>query len=214
ALIPMANSLMSDLTTIQWVIPGYFLAQAAVIPVSGYFSNIFGIKRVFILCLFIFTLGSTLCALSTTETQLIAFRVLQGLGGGALFPLAQAIAFGAFPPNERARSSAIIGVPVLLAPAFGPTIGGWLTENYGWQAIFLVNLPIGILTIILSYVILPSDKVSEGGIRRTFDYVGLTLSTVGVLAVVYAFTLVSQTQPGTVTPTSPNGQLYGWSYWL
>jgi EmrB/QacA subfamily drug resistance transporter len=214
ALIPMASSLHTDLTTIEWVITGYFLAQAAVIPVAGYFSNIFGIKRVFMLCLFIFTLGSTLCALSTNETMLISFRVLQGIGGGALFPLAQALAFGAFPPSERASASAIIGVPVLMAPAFGPTIGGWLTENYGWQAIFLVNLPIGIFTIILSYFTLPPDKVREGGIRRGFDYIGLSLSTLGVLAVVYAFTLVSQTQPGTVTPTSPNGQLYGWGYWL
>ena len=193
---------------------GYFLAQAAVIPVSGYFSNRFGIKRVFMLCLFIFTVGSGLCALSTNETMLISFRVLQGLGGGALFPLAQAIAFGAFPPSERASASAIVGVPVLLAPAFGPTIGGWLTVNFDWQSIFLVNLPIGLFALAMAFFVLPADKAREGGQQRNFDYAGLVLSTLGVLAVVYAFTLVSQTQPGTVTPDNPNGQLYGWGYWL
>jgi EmrB/QacA subfamily drug resistance transporter len=214
ALVPIANSLKTDLTTIEWVVTGYFLAQAAIIPVSGYFSNRFGIKRVFMICLFVFTLGSTLCALSTSETMLISFRVLQGLGGGALFPLAQAIAFGAFPPSQRASAGAIIGVPVLLAPAFGPTIGGWLTVNFDWQSIFLVNLPIGVIALVLSFIILPADKASEPGLRKGFDYMGLVLSTLGVLAVVYAFTLVSQTQPGTITPTSPNGQLYGWGYWL
>lgn len=213
ALIPMARSLKTDLTTIEWVITGYFLAQAAVIPVAGYMSNRFGIKRVFIICLFIFTLGSGLCALATTETMLIAFRVLQGIGGGALFPLATAISFGAFPPSERAAASAVVGVPVLLAPALGPTIGGWLTVNFEWQSIFLVNIPIGILTILMAIFILPPDKAREG-VQKGFDYIGSVLSTVGVLIVVYAFTLVSQTQPGTATPANPNGQLYGWGYWL
>src|SRR5438874_11398406 len=107
ALVPMANAFKTDLSTIQWVVTGYFLAQAGLrfapfIPISGYFSNRFGIKRLFILCLALFTLGSLLCGLSQSETMLIGFRVVQGLGGGALFPMAQAIAFGAFPPNERA----------------------------------------------------------------------------------------------------------------
>src|SRR6476619_5509388 len=101
ALTPMAQSLNASLSTIQWVVTGYFLAQAAVIPVAGYFSNRFGIKRLFILCLVVFTLGSLLCGMAQSETMLIVFRVVQGLGGGALFPLSQAIAFGAFPPNER-----------------------------------------------------------------------------------------------------------------
>src|SRR5690242_11512799 len=129
ALVPMSQAFKTDLSTIEWVITGYFLAQAAVIPIAGYFGNIFGIKRVFLICLSLFTLGSVLCGLSQNETMLIGFRVLQGLGGGALFPLAQAIAFGAFPPQERASASAIVGIPVLLAPTFGPTIGGWLTVN-------------------------------------------------------------------------------------
>jgi EmrB/QacA subfamily drug resistance transporter len=213
ALVPMANAFKTDLSTIQWVVTGYFLAQAAVIPISGYFSTRFGIKRLFIICLSLFTLGSVLCGLSQSETMLIAFRVVQGLGGGALFPLAQALAFGAFPPRERAAASAIVAIPVLLAPAFGPTLGGWLTDTFGWQSIFFVNLPIGVLAVALAVGVLPADRLQARSEQSGFDYPGLALITTGVLAVVYAFTLVSQTRPGSQTPTSPTGELYGWGYW-
>ncbi len=214
ALTPMATSLNASLSSIQWVITGYFLAQAAIIPAAGYFSNIFGMKRVFILCLAFFTLGSLMCGLAQNETMLIIFRVLQGLGGGALFPLAQAIAFAAFPPAERAGASAVVGIPVLLAPAFGPTIGGLLTVNFGWEYIFFVNVPIGIIAIFLAWRVFPADNLAENRRRGNFDYVGLSLSILGVLAVVYAFSLVSQSQPGTETPANPRGDIYGWGYWL
>lgn len=212
ALTPMSKALHTDLTTIEWVVTGYFLAQAAVIPISGYLSNRFGIKRLFLLCLVIFTVGSGLCALSTNETMLISFRVLQGIGGGALFPLSQAISFGAFPPSERAKASAIVGIPVLLAPALGPTIGGWLTVNFDWQSIFVINLPIGVIAVVLGFLLLPADNVPERT-NKGFDYIGSVLSTLGVLAVVYGFTLVSQPQPGTETAGNPNGTLHGWGYW-
>src|SRR4051812_24709291 len=101
-LVPMAKAFNSELSTIQWVMTGYLLAQAAIIPVSGYFGNRFGAKRVFIFSLVFFTIGSLLCGLAPSEGWLIAFRVVQGLGAGALFPLGQAIAFGAFPPDKRA----------------------------------------------------------------------------------------------------------------
>ncbi len=213
ALTPMATSLNASLSSIQWVVTGYFLAQAAVIPAAGYFSNIFGIKRVFMICLGLFVIGSFLCGLAQNETMLIIFRVLQGVGGGALFPLAQAIAFSAFPPQERAKSSAIVGIPVLLAPAFGPTIGGLLTVNFGWEYIFFINVPVGFLAIFLAWRVLPADNLSDQK-QGSFDYIGLSLSILGVLAVVYSFTLVSQSQPGTETATNPRGELYGWGYWL
>ncbi|MFL5734656.1 MAG: MDR family MFS transporter [Chloroflexia bacterium] len=212
ALVPIANSFNTDLNSIEWVVTGYLLAQAAVIPVAGYFSNRFGIKRLFIICLSLFTVGSVLCGLSQSETQLIVFRVMQGLGGGALFPLSQALAFGAFPPRERAAASAIVAIPVLLAPAFGPTLGGWLTDTFGWSSIFFVNLPVGILAIGLASWVLPRDRVPERSQQPSFDYPGLALVTLGVLAVVYSFTLVSQTRPGSRTPANPAGELYGWSY--
>ena len=213
ALVPMAKSLRTDLNTIEWVVTGYLLAQAAVIPVAGYFSNRFGIKRLFIICLALFTVGSLLCGVASSESQLIGFRVLQGLGGGALFPLAQSIAFGAFPPAQRAAASSITAIPVLLAPAFGPTLGGWLTDSFGWSSIFFINLPVGILACVMAFRVLPADKLAPKGTQAGFDYIGLALSTLGVLAVIYAFALVSQGRPGTQTPLNPNGQLYGWGYW-
>ncbi len=216
ALTPMANKLNTSLNTIQWVITAYFLAQAAAIPVAGYFANRFGIKRLFMLCLIMFTAGSFLCGLAPDATWLIIFRVIQGIGGGGLFPLASAIAFSAFPPAERGGASAVVGIPVLLAPVFGPTIGGWLTDTFGWEYIFFINVPIGILAVFLAWRIIPADNVAEevAERRRSFDYVGLALSIVGVLAVVYAFTLVSQSVPGTETPFNPRGDIYGWGYGL
>ncbi|HEX2910833.1 MAG TPA: MDR family MFS transporter [Chloroflexia bacterium] len=213
ALTPMASALKTDISTIQWVVTGYFLAQAAVIPAAGYFSNRFGSKRIFILCLAFFTLGSLLCGLAQNETMLIIFRIFQGIGGGALFPLAQAISFQAFKPSERAAASALVGIPVLLAPAFGPTIGGLLTVNFGWEYIFFINVPVGAVAVFLAYRIFPSDKPAEENKGKGFDYVGLALSIVGVLGIVYAFTMVSETQPGTATATNPRGDIYGWGYW-
>ena len=145
--------------------------------------------------------------------MLIGFRVLQGLGGGALFPLTQAIAFGAFPPRERAAASAVVGIPVLLAPAFGPTIGGLLTDNFGWEYIFFVNVPVGIAGRPCAWRIIPAEPARRREPQRSFDYIGLVLSVLGVLAIVYAFTLVSQPQPGSESALNPRGTLYGWGYW-
>jgi EmrB/QacA subfamily drug resistance transporter len=212
ALTPIGEHLNASLSSIQWVVTGYFLAQAAVIPVAGYFSIRFGMKKLFILCLFFFTVGSLLCGLATDATMLVFFRVLQGLGGGALFPLAQAIAFNAFPPQERAASSAVVGIPVLLAPAFGPTLGGLLTVSFDWRYIFFINVPVGAVAIFLAWRIFPEDKkVTQQ--QGNFDIVGLSLSILGVLAVVYAFTLVSESRPETVTPQNPRGDINGWGYW-
>lgn len=213
ALVPMAEALHADLGSIQWVVTGYFLAQAAMIPVAGYFATRFGTKRVFTLSLVFFTLGSLLCALAHTETQLIAFRVIQGLGGGALFPLSNAIAFQAFPVDERANASAIVSVPTLLAPAFGPTVGGFLTTAFGWEYIFLLNVPIGILAVFMVLRNLPADPKQRETAQKGFDYVGLSLSILGVVAMVYGFSLVSETVPGSQTALNPRGTLNGWGYW-
>jgi EmrB/QacA subfamily drug resistance transporter len=144
---------------------------------------------------------------------LIFFRVIQGIGGGALFPLSTAIAFSVFPGEERANSSAIIGVPVLMAPAFGPTVGGLLIDSIGWQWIFFINVPVGAIAIFLLWRIFRPDT---GGVRSNvqsrFDLVGLTLSMAGVVALVYGFTIVSQRNPDTKTATNPQGDVYGWSY--
>ena len=245
-----------DINTIEWVITGYFLAQAAIIPVAGYLSNRFGIKRMFILALALFTLGSLLCGMSEQfdswfggggVTLLIAFRVFQGIGGGMLFPLATSISFNVFPPEERAASSAVIAVPVLLAPTLGPTVGGLIVDSsLRWPSIFFINVPIGLLAIFLIARILKPDTgqrpamagagagagkpgetaSADGGTapvgangapvarRASFDFLGLILSIVGTVLIVYGINLISQYDPSTITANNPRGTIYGWGYWL
>lgn len=223
ALVEMERDFKTNINNVQWVITGYILAQAAIIPATGYFGNRFGIKRVFMLALFIFTVGSLLCGLSphiATGTDglhlLIAFRVLQGIGGGMLFPLGSSIAFGAFPPTERAASSAVIAIPILFAPALGPTVGGLIVDSsIGWPGVFFINIPVGIIALVLvARILKPDEKEATGTVRAGFDYAGLFLSIIGVILVVYAFVLVSQTKGGSITPQAPNGVINGWGYWL
>ncbi len=242
------------INTIQWVITGYFLSQAAIIPIAGYFSNLFGLRRVFLIALGLFTFGSFLCGFSHEldswfgggVVMLIVFRVLQGIGGGMLFPLATSISFNVFPPADRAKSSAIVAVPVLLAPTLGPTVGGLLVDSsFEWPSIFFVNIPVGLLAMFLISRLLKPDfgkqpawaganaqKPQEAGNtaadagrpaggpsvglqgRKKFDYVGLILSMLGTVLVVYAFTVVSDTRAGSVTLQTPSGEINGWGYWL
>src|SRR5579863_3412725 len=145
----IATAFHTDFQTITWVGTGYFLANAAVIPIIGYLSDRIGTRTVFLIALGVFTLGSGLCVIAPTEQWLIAFRLLQGIGGGALLPIAMAIIFRLFGPTERAGVMVVLMVPLLLAPAFGPTLGGYLATNFSWNAIFTINLPIGVVAFIL-----------------------------------------------------------------
>lgn len=186
ALPQMQSYFHTDRTTITWVATGYFLAQAAVIPIVGYLSDRVGTKIPFILALILFTLGSALCAAAPSESWLIGIRVLQGIGGGALFPLAFAIVFRVFKPEERGPAGAVIGVPVLLAPAFGPTVGGILTTAFDWRAIFLINVPVGVVALVLAVVVLHGNAIGDNAPDHgRFDVLGLVLSMVGFTAVVY-----------------------------
>ncbi len=213
ALTPIRQALRSDVNTAQWVISGYFLASAAVVAVGGYLASRFGRKWLFILGLGAFTLGSGLCAIAPSMSWLIAFRVFQGLGGGILLPIGPALAFDGFPLEERARASALVGVPLLLAPVFGPIVGGYLNDTFDWHSIFYINLPVGVLGLLAALLVFPPERpASIRGAR--FDWLGLALSTAGIVAVVYGLTLVTRTDPATVTAANPSGDLYGWSYWL
>ncbi len=211
ALTQMADAFHTDLTTIRWVATAYFLAQAAVIPVCGYLSDLIGTKIVFLSALALFTVGSGLCAIAPNEHLLIAFRIFQGIGGGALFPIAFAIIFRVFPPAERGPASAVIGVPVLLAPAFGPTIGGFLTTNFNWNAIFTVNLPIGVAAFIFGALVLQGREAElsmlgtgPGGPEaptpsRRFDFLGLLLSMAGFTTLVYGISHAGDLNPDNTT---------------
>jgi len=217
ALVPISKDLKIDLGTVQWLVTGYFLSQAAVIPVAGYLGNRYGSRRIFMFCVAFFTVGSLLCGITRDPTFLIIFRVIQGLGAGALFPLGQALALDPFEPKERATAMSVIIVPVLLGPVLGPILGGWLNDAFGWQYLFLINVPIGILTVFLTWRVMPLDHMrssAELAERKGFDYVGLVLSTLGILGIVYGFSLVNEVDSATRTQLNPAGVAYGWGYWL
>ncbi|MBN9387338.1 MAG: DHA2 family efflux MFS transporter permease subunit [Chloroflexi bacterium] len=213
ALVPISQDLKVDLSTVQWLVTGYFLSQAAVIPVAGYLGNRFGSRRIFMLSLAFFTIGSLLCGIAQDSTLLIVFRVIQGIGAGALFPLGQSLALNPFEPHERARAMAVVIMPVLLGPILGPILGGWLNDSFGWHYLFLINVPIGFIAIYLTWRIIPKDEIGEAA-TKSFDYIGLVLSTLGILGIVYGFTLVNEIDPATRTALNPAGTAYGWSYWL
>jgi MFS transporter, DHA2 family, multidrug resistance protein len=213
ALTPIRINLHTDVNTAQWIFTGYLLANAAVVAVGGYLANRFGRKRLFVLGIALFTTASVLCGISPSIGWLITFRVLQGIGGGLLLPIGPALAFDAFPQEERARASAVVAVPILLAPIFGPILGGYLNDTFYWHSIFFVNLPVGIIAVVTALMVLPRDKPgAAGGVR--LDAIGLALSTIGIVAVLYGLTLVTRTNPSTVTAANPSGDLYGWGYWL
>jgi EmrB/QacA subfamily drug resistance transporter len=146
----------SSMTLVQWTITGYALAQAAVIPLAGWMSDRFGAKQIFLFSIIMFTIGSGLCALASTAEQLIVFRVIQGLGGGMVAPIAMAFTFRLSPPGKQGAVMGMIGIPMLLAPALGPVVAGWLIEYVTWHWIFIINLPIGVIAVIVGLRTLPN----------------------------------------------------------
>jgi DHA2 family multidrug resistance protein len=182
ALPYMAGSLGASNDQSTWVLTSYLVSNAIVLPISGWFSSVLGRKRFFMICLTIFTLSSLLCGIAPSLAAIIFFRVLQGAGGGGLQPLAQAILADTFPPEKRGVAFALYGVTTVVAPTIGPTLGGWITDNYTWRWIFFINLPVGILTLFLVYRLIedpPWVKRAKGaGIK--FDYIGVSLLTLGV----------------------------------
>jgi EmrB/QacA subfamily drug resistance transporter len=184
ALATLGKDLHSSLSQIQWVITGYMLSLAAVIPVTGWASRRFGAKRVFLISLALFTLGSLLCGLATTDTELILFRVLQGVGGGMIMPLAQIIMADAAGPKRMGRVMALVAVPMMLAPTLGPLLGGVIIQTLDWHWIFYVNLVVGAIAIPLGIRLLPGKA---GEKADSLDFLGLALMSIGLVAVTYGF---------------------------
>ncbi len=168
----------SPVTDIEWVVTGYMLAFATLMPLTAWLREHIGYKRLFVISLFVFTLGSLLCAMAWNLPSLVAARVIQALGGGAITPTGMAMIAEVFEPAERGKAIGYWGVGVIVGPSFGPTLGGYLTNQFGWRSIFTVNLPVGILAVLMALALLREDKPSEHSFKHPFDLWGfLFLST-------------------------------------
>jgi EmrB/QacA subfamily drug resistance transporter len=167
---------------IAWVVTGYMLAQGAVIPMAGWVTDRYGTKRVYIVTLVLFTAASALCGLAWNLPSLIGFRVLQGVGGGMLMPIGLTIIMGAFGPAQMGRVMGVFGVPTLIAPALGPVLGGWLVQDFTWRLIFLVNVPVGVVSVVAAWLLL-RETPHERKLR--LDVIGLLTGVPAVLALMY-----------------------------
>jgi EmrB/QacA subfamily drug resistance transporter len=190
ALDTLSRDLHAPLATIQWVSTGYLLALALVTPLSGWVTERFGSKRTWVTCIALFAIGSSLCALATSATELIAFRVLQGLGGGMLMPVGFILVAQSAGPQRVGRAFALIGVPILLGPILGPVIGGIIVDQASWQWIFLVNVPIAVVAIGLAAALL------DGGAGRSdagpLDWRGAALLCPGLAGIVFGLSEIER----------------------
>ena len=171
ALPNMQSSFGSGVDEIDWVITGYLISNVIVIPATGWLSNTFGLRRYFIASQAVFLAGSVLCGLSWNLPSLVVFRVIQGIGGGAILPVALTIMLEAFPPQELAMAGALFGIGAVLGPAIGPTLGGYLTDTFSWPAIFFINVPLVLLSIMLTQVFVRESAQPAG--PGKVDFVGL-----------------------------------------
>jgi EmrB/QacA subfamily drug resistance transporter len=190
ALATLGHDLHSTVDQVQWVVTGYLLALAAVIPVTGWAGRRFGAKQVYLTSLVLFTAGSALCGLATSLPELIFFRVLQGLGGGMVMPIGMQMMGEAAGPKRMGRVMSIVAVPMMLAPILGPTLGGVIIQNISWRWIFYVNVPVGVIGVIAALRTLP--WVKPGGAGR-LDFRGLVLMSGGAALLTYGLAEIGST---------------------
>lgn len=182
ALPHIAGSLGATYEEATWVLTSYLVSSAIVLPISGWLSTRIGRKRFYMLCVALFTTCSFLCGIAASLPMLIVARVLQGAGGGGLQPSEQAILVDTFPPEKRGMAFAMYGMAVVAAPAIGPTLGGWITDNYSWHWIFFINLPIGLISLFLTHRLVedPPWLAEEKRAGIKVDYIGLALIVLGI----------------------------------
>jgi DHA2 family multidrug resistance protein len=173
------GSLNAGVDEVTWVLTSYLVSNAIIIPISGWLSSVFGRKRYLIFSIILFGLSSVICGAAPTLAILVAARVLQGIGGGGLQPISQAILLESFPTREHGMAMAVFGMGIVLAPIAGPVVGGWITDNWTWRWVFYINVPTGILAVMLAMAFIHDPSyVRKKGIR--IDYLGLALLTVGL----------------------------------
>ena len=186
ALPHIAGGLSSSEDEATWVLTSYLVSNAIILPLSGWLSLLLGRKRFYMVCVALFTLSSFLCGIAPSLGLLVFFRVLQGVGGGGLQPSEQAILADTFPPRQRGMAFAIYGVAVVTAPAIGPTVGGWITDNFTWRWIFFINIPVGIISLLLTSFMLedPPYFLKERALRMKtklrVDYWGIIFIALGL----------------------------------
>ncbi|HWE09422.1 MAG TPA: DHA2 family efflux MFS transporter permease subunit [Solirubrobacteraceae bacterium] len=190
ALETLSRELHSTIASIQWVANGYLLALAAVIPVTGWAARRFGAKQVYLTSLVLFTAGSALCGLASSTSELIVFRVLQGIGGGMILPVGQLMMAEAAGPKRMGRVMSIVAVPAMLAPILGPTLGGLILDNVSWRWIFFVNVPIGVIAVIAALRVLPTVDRQK---TDPLDFLGLVLMAAGMPLITYGLTEIGTT---------------------
>jgi DHA2 family multidrug resistance protein len=182
ALPHIAGSLSAGQDESTWVLTSYLVSNAIVLPLSGWLSSLIGRKRFYMSCVALFTVSSLLCGFAPSLTALIVFRVLQGAGGGGLQPSEQSILADTFSPRQRGMAFAIYGMAVVLAPAIGPTLGGWITDNFTWRWIFFINIPVGIISLLLTSRLIfdPPYLKQQKSTSFKIDYIGLSLLALGL----------------------------------
>jgi DHA2 family multidrug resistance protein len=175
----IAGSLSASVDEATWVLTSYLVANAIILPITGWLANVFGRKRLLMLAVGGFTIASFLCGLAPTLATLIVFRILQGAAGGCLQPLSQAVLLEAFPPEERGKAMGFWGLGIVVAPILGPVLGGWLTDSYSWRWVFYINIPVGIASLLMTRAFIWDPPYLRRGSMR-IDYWGIGLLAVGI----------------------------------
>ncbi|KAA8998843.1 DHA2 family efflux MFS transporter permease subunit [Affinibrenneria salicis] len=182
ALPHMAGSLSASYDESTWVLTSYLVANGIVLPISAFLSRVFGRKQFFLICIVMFTICSFLCGIATELWQIILFRVLQGFFGGGLQPTQQSVLLDYFKPEDRGKAFGLSAIAIIVAPVFGPTLGGWITDNYSWRWVFFINVPVGIFSVLAIYQLLENPpwerKVAKD--KLSIDYIGIGLLTLGL----------------------------------
>jgi len=182
ALPHIAGTLSVSYDEATWALTSYLVSNSIVLPISAFFGRLIGRKRYFIICIGAFTVCSFLCGISNSLTELIIFRILQGFFGGGLQPNQQAIILDTFPPAQRGRAFSLTAVATVVAPVLGPTIGGWITDNFTWRWVFLINVPIGILTMLAVIALVEDPPWARKAKQASIDYIGIGLITLAFAA--------------------------------
>ena len=183
ALPHIAGNLSASADESTWVLTSYLVSNAIILPLSGWLSSVIGRKRFYMICVAIFTISSFLCGFAASLGMLVVFRILQGVGGGGLQPSEQAILNDTFPISKRGMAFAVYGIAVVVAPTIGPWLGGWITDNYSWRWIFYINVPVGIISLTLTYFLVSDPPyMKRVNLKEGFrvDYIGLGLISLGL----------------------------------